>query len=54
LALFHPHRHIVGADEVSPPGTTSESRLENGEKAFRRSQLLGAAAGARAAGININ
>jgi len=54
LAMLHPHRHIVGADEVAPPGTTAESRLRNGENAFRRSQLLGAAAGARAAGVNIN
>jgi PDZ domain-containing secreted protein len=54
LAMFHPHRHIVGADEVSPPGTTAQSRRRTGESAFRRSQLLGSAAGARAAGVNIN
>ena len=54
LAMLHPHRHLVGADEVSPPGTTADSRRRDGAKAFGRSQLLGATAGARAAAVNIN
>jgi len=54
LDLFHPHRHIVAANDVFPSGTTAGSRQRDGEGAFRRSQLLGAAAGARAAGFDIS
>ena len=53
LAMLRPHRHIVAARDVFPPGTSAESRQRDGAAAFRRSQLLGAAAGARAAGINV-
>jgi Lon-like protease len=54
VALLHPHRHIVPARDVFPPGTTAESRRRAGREAFRRSQLLGAAAGARAAGLTVH
>lgn len=54
LAMLHPHRHIVAAREVFPPGTSAGSRERDGTAVFRRSQILGAAAGARAAGKDAN
>jgi hypothetical protein len=54
LALLHPNRRIVSADDVFPPGTSADTLRRNGEDAFRRSQLLGAAAGAQAAGLSVH
>jgi PDZ domain-containing secreted protein len=53
LALLHPNRRIVSAKDVFPPGTSADTLRRNGEEAFRRSQLLGAAAGAQAAGLPV-
>ena len=53
LALLHPNRRVVSAKDVFPPGTSAESLRRNGEEAFRHSQLLGTAAGARAAGLSV-
>jgi CRP-like cAMP-binding protein len=53
LELLHPHRRVVRLGDVVPPGMRQATLRRNAEQAFRRSQLLGAAAGARAAGFDV-
>jgi hypothetical protein len=52
-ALLHPNRRVVALEDVFPAGSSRETLRREGEAAFRRSQLLGAAAGAQAAGLPV-